>query len=45
MPENVLEKIIQKKSEKLENLSYGSQTIQDFARKLSERLKFLKPIK
>ena len=33
------------KSEKFENLSYGSQTVQDFAKKLSERLKFLKPIK
>ena len=32
-------------SEKFENLSYGSQTVQDFAKKLSERLKFLKPIK
>ena len=36
---------IEKKSEKFENLSYGSQTVQDFAKKLSERLKFLKPIK
>jgi len=35
----------EKKSEKLENLSYGSQTVQDFAKKLSERVKFLKPIK
>ena len=35
----------EKKSEKIENLSYGSQTVQDFAKKLSERLKFLKPIK
>jgi len=35
----------EKKSEKYENLSYGSQTVQDFAKKLSERLKFLKPIK
>lgn len=35
----------EKKSEKFENLSYGSQTVQDFAKKLSERLKFLKPIK
>ena len=33
------------KSKKFENLSYGSQTVQDFAKKLSERLKFLKPIK
>ena len=33
------------KIEKFENLSYGSQTVQDFAKKLSERLKFLKPIK
>jgi len=35
----------EKRSEKFENLSYGSQTVQDFAKKLSERLKFLKPIK
>ncbi len=35
----------EKKSEKFENLSYGSQTVKDFANKLSERLKFLKPIK
>ena len=35
----------EKKSEKFENLSYGSQKVQDFAKKLSERLKFLKPIK
>ena len=35
----------EKKNEKFENLSYGSQTVQDFAKKLSERLKFLKPIK
>ena len=35
----------EKKSETFENLSYGSQTVQDFAKKLSERLKFLKPIK
>ena len=35
----------EKRSEKLENLSYGSQTVQNFANKLSERLKFLKPIK
>ena len=35
----------EKKSEKFENSSYGSQTVQDFAKKLSERLKFLKPIK
>ena len=35
----------EKKSEKFENLSYGSQTVQDFAKKLSKRLKFLKPIK
>lgn len=35
----------EKKSEKFENLSYGSQTVQDFAKKLSERVKFLKPIK
>ena len=35
----------EKKSEKFENLSYGSQTVQDFAKKLSERLKILKPIK
>ena len=34
-----------KRNEKLENLSYGSQALQDFAKKLSERLKFLKPIK
>ena len=34
-----------KKNEKFENLSYGSKTVQDFAKKLSERLKFLKPIK
>ena len=33
------------KGKKFENLSYGSQTVQDFAKKLSERLKFLKPIK
>ena len=33
------------KSKKFENLSYGSQTVQIFAKKLSERLKFLKPIK
>ena len=33
------------KIKKFENLSYGSQTVQDFAKKLSERLKFLKPIK
>ncbi len=33
------------KNEKYENLSYGSQTIQDFAKKLSEKLKILKPIK
>ena len=35
----------EKRSEKFENLSYGSQTVQNFANKLSERLKFLKPIK
>ena len=35
----------EKKSEKFENLTSGSQTVQDFAKKLSERLKFLKPIK
>ena len=35
----------EKKGEKFENLSYGSQTVQDFAKKLSERLKILKPIK
>ena len=35
----------EKKNEKLENISYGSQTVQEFAKKLSERLKFLKPIK
>ena len=35
----------EKKNEKFENLSYGSKTVQDFAKKLSERLKFLKPIK
>ena len=35
----------EKKSEKFENLSYGNQKVQDFAKKLSERLKFLKPIK
>ncbi len=33
------------KNEKYENLSYGSQTVQDFAKKLSEKLKILKPIK
>ena len=38
-------RIFEKKSEKLENFSYGNQTVQDFAKKLSERLKFLKPIK
>ena len=37
--------LFEKKSEKIENLSYGSQTVQDFANKLSKRLKFLKPIK
>ena len=36
---------LEKKLEKLENLSSGSQTVQNFAKKLSERLKFLKPIK
>ena len=35
----------EKRSGKFENLSYGSQTVQNFANKLSERLKFLKPIK
>ena len=35
----------EKKSEKFDNLSYGSQTVQDFAKKLSEKLKILKPIK
>ena len=35
----------EKRSEKFENLSYGSQTVRNFANKLSERLKFLKPIK
>ena len=35
----------EKRSRKLENLSYGNQTVQNFANKLSERLKFLKPIK
>ncbi len=35
----------EKRSEKFENLTYGSQTVQNFANKLSERLKFLKPIK
>lgn len=35
----------EKRSEKFENLSYGSQTVQNFANKLSERLKILKPIK
>ena len=35
----------EKRSEILENFSYGNQTIQDFAKKLSEKLKFLKPIK
>ena len=35
----------EKRSEKFENLSYGSQTVQNFANKLFERLKFLKPIK
>ena len=35
----------EKRSEKFENLSYGNQTVQNFANKLSERLKFLKPIK
>ena len=35
----------EKRSEKFENSSYGSQTVQNFANKLSERLKFLKPIK
>jgi len=35
----------EKKSEKFENLTSGSQIVQDFAKKLSERLKFLKPIK
>ena len=35
----------EKKSEKLENVSYGSQTVQDCAKKLSEKLKLLKPIK
>ena len=35
----------EKRSEKFENFSYGSQTVQNFANKLSERLKFLKPIK
>ena len=33
------------KNEKYENLSYGSQKVQDFAKKLSEKLKILKPIK
>ena len=35
----------EKKNEKLENLSHGSQLVQDFAKKLSERIKLLKPIK
>jgi len=35
----------EKGSEKFENLSYGSQKVQDFAKRLSERLKILKPIK
>ena len=35
----------EKRSGKIENLSYGNQTVQNFANKLSERLKFLKPIK
>ena len=35
----------EKRSGKFENLSYGNQTVQNFANKLSERLKFLKPIK
>ena len=33
------------KNENFENLSYGSQTVKDFAKKLSKRLKILKPIK
>ncbi len=33
------------KNVKYDNLSYGSQTVQDFAKKLSEKLKILKPIK
>ena len=33
------------KNEKYENLSYGSQTAQNFAKNLSEKLKILKPIK
>ena len=32
-------------NEKYENLSYGSQTVQNFAKNLSEKLKILKPIK
>ena len=35
----------EKRSGKFENLSYGNQTVQNFANKLSERLKSLKPIK
>ena len=45
MPSTPVRHPFEKKSEKFENLSYGSQTVQDFAKKLSERLKFLKPIK
>ena len=42
---NPVRSSFEKKYEKFENLSYGSKTVQDFAKKLSERLKFLKPIK
>ena len=35
----------EKKNEKLDNLTHGSQAIQEFAKKLSKRLKILKPIK
>ena len=35
----------EKSIENFENMSYGSKTVQEFAKKLSERLKFLKPIK
>ncbi len=34
-----------KMQDKPEKLAYGNQSVQDFANKLSERLKFLKPIK
>ena len=36
---------IQEMSKKSEKILYGNQMMQDFSNKLSERLKFLKPIK